>query len=508
MSTQEDPISLDLPPVSASYWLASTPCTSYPRLDEDMSVDVAIVGAGLVGITLAYLLKKEGRKVAVIEADRILQGTTGHTTAKITSQHSLIYEKLIRSMGKELAYQYAEANESSIRLIETIIDENKIDCDFSHLPAYIYTQSDEYTEKIENEFKAASLLGISAQYTENTQLPFEVKAAMRFDNQAQFHPRKYLLALAEKIPGDGCAIYENTRAIDIVEEEKNIIVTQQGAKISSNVIVLATHYPFWDRHGLYFARMYPERSYIMGVRISERFPTGMYINAEDPGRSLRAQPYEGGELVLVGGEHHKTGHGENTYSHYEKLKDFACSNFNLQEILYRWSTQDYTSMDGIPFIGRITSSKPNIYVATAFMKWGMTNGTAAAVIIRDLIIKGESPWQEVFNPSRFTPIASAKNFVVENADVAKNFITDKLVPIDENIDIKPGEARIIEHGGSRAGAYRDEKGKLHIVDTKCTHIGCELHWNEAEMSWDCPCHGSRFSYDGEIIDGPALRPLK
>lgn len=508
MNDLERHTKLNLPEVSESYWLASTPCTTFPKLEENFSVDVAIIGGGITGITLAYLLKQEGMKVAVVEADRILQGTTGHTTAKVTSQHSLIYDKISSKVGEDMARQYADANESAIRLIESLINENSIDCDFKHLPAYVYTQLDEYREKIESEVKTAASLGISAHYTEDLQLPFKVKAAMRFDNQAQFHPRKYAMALAEKIPGNGSAIYEHTRAIDIIDGYKNTVVTHSGANIDADVVVLASHYPFWDRHGLYFARMYPERSYIMGISISEKFPDGMYITAEDPGRSLRAQPFEGGELVLVGGEHHKTGHGENTYGHYEKLKDFARSNYSLQAIHFRWSAQDYTSMDEIPLIGRITSNRPNIYVATGFMKWGMTNGTAAAVIIKDLITKGESPWQDVYNPSRFTPAASAKNFIVENADVAKNYITDKLAPIDENIDIKPGEARIIEHDGSRSGAYRDEKGNLHIVDTKCTHIGCELHWNEAEMSWDCPCHGSRFSYDGDIIDGPALRPLK
>lgn len=505
-TVKENP--LHIPDVSESYWLASTKQPEYPELREDLTVDAAIIGGGLVGITLAYLLKKEGLKVAVLEANRIVQGTTGHTTAKITSQHTLIYDQLNSSIGEDKARQYADANQSAIHLIESIINENKIDCDFKHVPAYTYTQFDEYREKIEKEVKAASAFGIKADYTDELGLPFKVKAAMRFDNQAQFHPRKYLIALAEKIPGDGSAIFDRTRAIDINEGDRNTVVTHQGAKVTADAVILACHYPFWDRHGLYFTRIYPERSYLMGLTIKEKLPEGMYITAENPGRTLRTQPYKDGELLIVGGEHHKTGHGENTYMHYERIKDFARSNYTVQEILYRWSAQDYTSMDNVPLVGRITSKRPNIYVATGFMKWGMSNGTASAALIRDLIVKGESPWEEVYSPSRFTPGASAKNFIVENADVAKNYVTDKLVPIDEDIDIKPGEARIIEHEGSRSGAYRDETGQLHIVDTKCTHIGCELHWNEAEMSWDCPCHGSRFSFDGKIIDGPAIRPLK
>lgn len=494
--------------VPQSYWMASTPQTNFPALTEDVKVDVAIVGGGMVGITCGLLLKKEGLKVAIIEANRILQGTTGHTTAKITSQHDLIYYKIKNNMGKEMARQYAEANESAIRFIESIITEMNIDCDFEHRSAYIYTVLDEYVQKIEDEAKTASELGIKAVYLDKTPLPFDVKAAVRFDNQAQFHPRKYLLALSNEIPGDGSHIFEKTMAIDINEREPCEVLTNRGKKVIAQTIVLASHYPFYDKPGLYFTRLYPERSYALGVKIKEAFPEGMYITAEDPGRSLRSQRFEDEELVIVSGEHHKTGQGEDMINHYGKLLEFAEDTFTLEDILYRWSTQDYTSLDDVPYVGHLTSKTPNIYVATGFRKWGMTNSTASAIIIKDLITKGRNPWQEVYSPSRFTPTASITTFVRENADVAEKFIAGKLMRVPDDVEITKGEGKIMEVNGEKAGAYRDEKGILHLVDTTCPHLGCELQWNSAEKSWDCPCHGSRFTYEGDIINGPALKSIK
>jgi glycine/D-amino acid oxidase-like deaminating enzyme len=456
-----------------SYWIATTEGPSFPSIENDISADVAIIGGGLVGITTAYLLKKEGVKTVIIEANRIAEGTSGHTTAKITSQHVLIYNDIKKQLGKELAEQYARANEFAIKAIADIAEENNIQCDYIVQPAYVYTHQFEYIQKIADETEAASSLGISAHYLEEIPLPFKVKAAMRFDNQAMFHPRKYLLGLAAAISGDGCAIYENNRAVDIHEGKTCSIIMENGRKVSAPVIILASHYPFYDRHGLYFSRLYPERSYVLGIRTDSDFPDGMFITAEDPGKSLRYQPDENGKLILVGGEHHKTGHDSNTWNRYEKLKEFAQTVFTVKSIEYRWSAQDYTSADNIPYTGYLTADRKNILVATGFRKWGMTNGTASAFILKDLIVKGESPWQEIYSPSRTNIEGSVNNFFVENADVAAKLI---------------------------GGQFKNVP--------KCTHLGCGLQWNEAESSWDCPCHGSRFAEDGNILEGPAIRPLE
>lgn len=491
------------------YWLASTPSTDYPALNRDIKVDVAIVGGGLVGITAAYLLKQENLQVAVIEADRIVQGATGHTTAKITSQHDLIYDKLIKHMGQEKARQYAEANEYAIDFMADLIKKKKIDCDFSRQAAYVYTQEDKYVQQIQNEVKAARSLGIKAEYVEQLPLPLEVKAAERFDHQAQFHSRKYLLALAREIPGEGSHIFEQTRAVDFHEGSPFTVITANGSKIIAGQVILASHFPAYGGSGYYFARMYPERSYALGIKIKEKYPGGMHITAEQPGRSLRFTPIKDDELVIVGGEHHKTGQGPGTETHYRNLLQFAREIFNVQDLLFRWSTQDYTTLDDIPYVGKITAKSPNVYVATGFRKWGMTNSTVAALLLRDLIVHGESPWAPVYDPSRFEGDPMIKNFVSLNVDVTKHLIGDKLksVPEDQDLELSPGKAKVIVHEGKRVGVYKDNKGKIHAVDNTCTHMGCELVWNEAELSWDCPCHGSRFTYEGEIIDGPALKTL-
>ncbi len=488
------------------YWLASIAATDYPDLDRDISVDVAIVGGGIVGITAAYLLKEEGLKVAVIEADRILQGTTGHSTAKITSQHGLIYARLKKEMGEELARQYADANQTAIEMIAELSKKIQIDCDFSWRPAYVFTQSERYITDIEDEVRVAAHLGIKAEYLTDIPLPLEVQAAMRFDGQAQFHPVKFLQALAEKIPGQGSAIYEQTTAINLEEADGAVVVTRNGHKINASRVIIATHYPFFDGGGLYFSRIYQDRSYIVAVKIQEAFPEGTFINAESPARSLRSQNDEQGELVLVAGEHHKSGHGGNTDSHYQSLVDFAVQTFTVEDVLYRWSTQDCMTVDGVPYVGNLTPQSPHIYVATGFGKWGITNGTAAAMVLRDLIVKGDNPWAQVYNPARLT-LPSVKSWVVQNAHVAKDLIAGKLQGLPEKTEIPRGEARLVEIDGQRIGAYRDEEGQVHCVDTTCTHLGCELRWNAAEKSWDCPCHGSRFTYEGENVEGPAFLPL-
>jgi FAD dependent oxidoreductase./Rieske [2Fe-2S] domain. len=501
-------VKLEFPDNTNPYWIASTEETNYPQLNEDIEVDVAIIGGGIVGISSAYLLNQEGLKVAIIEAGRILNGTTGHTTAKITSQHGIIYSNIRKDMGEDLARQYAEANQSAIQHVEETILKNNIDCDFMWRPAFIYTNSDQYVEKLEEETKAAVSLGIKASYHDQVPLPFKTKAAMRFDDQAQFHPLKYLKALAQRFTDKGGHIYENTEAVDINHTGEPVIETRTGNKVKAAKVIIASHFPFFDGGGLFFSRIYPERSYIIAAQVEEQFPEGMFISAEAPGRSLRSQPYENGEMVLFAGEHHKTGHGEDTNIHYQNLLNFAQESFQVKQVLYRWSTQDCMTIDGVPYIGQLTSSHPNLYVATGFGKWGMSNGTAASMILNDLIVKGDNPWAGVYNPSRFSlKVSGVKTFIVQNAMVAKDLIAGKLENLPGCHDLAKGEADTTYYQGERVGMFRDEEGELHMVDTTCTHLGCELVWNNAERTWDCPCHGSRFSYEGKIVEGPAINIL-
>lgn len=492
-----------------SLWCETTPSTSYPELKEDIVTDVAIVGAGITGITCALLLKKEGMAVTVVDSNRIAMGATSHSTAKITLQHGIIYDKLLTSLGFERTQQYVDANKSAMDLIIKNIKEHKIDCDLEKQDAYIYSSMQEYISQLEKEVSAAKKLGINAEYLSCIPLPINVLCAERFADQAQFHPRKYMLALAEKIPGDGSHIFENTRVIDLQQEgNNNILITSNGKHIKAKYVFLASHFPCCDKGGMYFTRLYPMRSYVVAALLKDPYPGGMYITAETPGMSIRHQLVDNEDVVLFGGESHQTGQGEDTREHYKNIFKYASNYFTVKKILYHWSTQDYDTPDSLPYAGHLTSSTPNVFMASGFRKWGFTNGTAAAMVIKDLIIKGSSPWQDAYNPQRFTPVASSAMFIQENLDVAKNLIKGKLKAGDVPTSISPGEGKVIDLDGERAGAYRDENGKLYLVDITCTHLGCELAWNSAEKTWDCPCHGSRFSYDGAIIEGPAVHELK
>ncbi len=491
-----------------SYWIGSTPETDYPELNENIKTDILVVGGGITGIATAYMLQKEGLDVVIIDANRIVQSTSGHTTAKITSLHSVKYAKLVKQLGEEGAGKYGEINEKAISMIEDIIKENNIQCDFSRQPNFVYTKEEQYINVIEEEVNAAKSIGLPARFEASLPLPFTVQGAVCFDNQAQFHPRKYLLSLADIFVKNGGHIFENTVALDIHEDRECTTSTRNGFSIKSDKVIIASHFPFYDGWGFYSARMYAERSYSLAVKSPVTVPYGMYISYEEPTRSIRTQPGEdGSQLLIIGGEHHKTGQDINEKEHYTKLIDFAETVFQATDVPYRWSAQDYTVMNEVPFIGHITGNKMNIFVATGFQKWGMTTSHVSAMIIRDIIANGKSEVENIFTPSRFTPFSSAKNFIKENADVVDNLVSGKLESPPIEFKIQPGEGKAVKYHGKKAGAYMDNDGNVFIIDTTCKHLGCEVHWNSAEKTWDCPCHASRYSYDGTVIEGPALKPL-
>ncbi len=491
------------------YWRDSVTLPTFPPLSEDTIVDVAIVGGGITGITSAYLLAKQGLKVAIIEAGKILNGTTGHTTAKVTAQHGLIYDELITSLGEDSAKLYYQAAHSAMEFIEREIKEHQIDCDFSVEDAYIYTQSPDYIQKLKNELSAYEKLGIAGEYRDSTPLPFEVKGALMMKNQAQFHPLKYLLHFVQEMTAHGGKIFENTTAIDIETGPQPKVISKNGATVSCQHLIIATRFPFEDKAGFYFARMYADRSYILAVKTTKEFPGGMYINAEQPARSIRSTNHNGDKLVLIGGDNHKTGQGIDTIKHYQALETFADETFGIKEIPYRWSAQDLTTTDKVPYIGKITGGNPNIFVATGYRKWGMTNGTAASLLLTEMILGRTSPYEKLYSPQRFHADPDVKNLIANNVDVAKHLVKGKFEIVQRHPeDLGNDEGSVVLVDGERAGAYKDPEGHLHIVDTTCTHLGCELEWNNGDRTWDCPCHGSRFSIEGVVIDGPAEKPLK
>lgn len=497
----------EMPSFPESYW-RDYELPIFNKLTEDATFDVAIVGGGMTGITTGYLLAKEGLKVAIVEAGRILNGTTGHTTAKITAQHNIIYDEFISHFGEEKARQYYDANNDALNFIRRMIQTHQIDCDYSDQDAIIYANTEKGVNKVEQETKAYQKLGIT--HTTINSIPFDVdvQTGLVMHNQGQFHPLKYLNHLVKLFLEAGGTIYENTTAMDIDDGDKPQVMLRNGKKINCNYIVAASHFPFCDKKGLFFARMYVERAYILGVKTKKAFPGGMYISADTPTRSLRSTPIDGEELVLVSGDSHKTGQGIDTLKHYLALEQFAEDVLGIEEYKYRWSAQDIYTLDKMPYVGQITENQPRVLIATGYRKWGMTNSTAAAILLNDTILNRDNPYKELYSPHRFHADPDVKKFISVNADVAKHLIKGKfeVIPKDPS-ELEIDEGAPVMVNGQRAGGYRDKDGKLHLVDTTCTHLGCEVEWNHGERTWDCPCHGSRFSIDGEVLDSPAVNPL-
>ncbi|MEA2453627.1 MAG: hypothetical protein QOG04_2337 [Actinomycetota bacterium] len=456
-----------------SYWVDATESPDYPALKDTLSVDVAVVGAGIVGITAAYLLKQEGLTVAVIERKEIARGVTGYTTAKVTSSHNLIYSKLLSSFGEEGARIYGRSNEAGKEKIAALVEDLDIDCGFERADNYVYTEVDGAVASIRAEVDAALRVGLPVEFTTDTELPFEVKGALRFTNQAQFDPRRYLIALAALVDGGGSHIFQNT-VVTGVEESHPCTVTTETGQVHAQDVIVATHMPILDR-GLFFTKVHPYRSYVIADRVDREVPRGMYISTGGPTRSLRSIPTDNERLLLVGGEGHKTGTDEETAKYYERLETWAYEHYGMDAPRYRWSTQDNVSVDKVPYIGRLTRGSDHVFTATGFGKWGMTNGTLSAMILTDHIVGRPNEWAALYDSKRIKPFASAQKFVTENAEVATHFVGDRLT---------------------------------HAKSPRCTHLGCVLRKNDAEGSWDCPCHGSRFDADGNVIQGPAISGLK
>jgi glycine/D-amino acid oxidase-like deaminating enzyme/nitrite reductase/ring-hydroxylating ferredoxin subunit len=493
--------------VPASLWIESCPETDYPPLHGTVAVDVAILGAGIVGATAATLLKRAGRTVALVESKRVARGVTGYTTAKLTSGHGLIYANLAERFGPDGAQAYAESNQAAIQLVTRLVEELRIECDLERRPNLVYTERSAEVGQIEAEVEAASRAGLSVSFVNDTDLPFPVAGAIRLEDQAQFHPLKYLLPLVETVAGAGSHVFEQTRALDVEEDDRCRVETDRGTVVARHVIV-ATHIPFLDR-GFFFAKEHPQRSYAIAMPLGDgATPEGMYINVSAPTRSIRTAPSDSGRLLLLGGEGHRPGEERNTERRYRNLEAFARDAFGIADPpTHRWSTQDYATVDRLPYIGRLTRRSEHILVATGFGKWGMSNGTLAAQILTDAVLGRRNLWASLYDAKRVKPVASARTFATENAKVAAHWVGDR-VEARPLADLQPGEGGIVKADGRRVAAYRDDDGAVHAVSPVCTHLGCYVQWNDAEESWDCPCHGSRFGTDGSVIQGPAVKDLR
>ena len=474
-----------------SIWSEEIAIPPRPALAGDIKTDVAVIGAGLAGCLTAYCLQREGLSVAVLEAARVGSGQTRGTTAKITSQHGLIYDRLITQLGPEGARLYARANQQAIDQYEELIARENIDCDFRRLPAYLYTTVS--PTAVQREWSAAAQLGLPARLTVQTRLPFPVGSALRFDGQAQFHPLKFLRAIAKDL-----TVYENT---PVLRAEGHTLVTDRGT-VRADKVIFACHFPFVNFPGLFFARMHQERSYVIALEGAQDLD-GMYYGVDPTGLSLRVA----GDRLLLGGGAHRT--GENAAGgRYARLRRAARTYWPDSRETAAWSAQDCIPLDGVPFIGQFAASRPDWTVATGFQKWGMTTSMVAAQLLTDAVLGRKNEYAEVFTPRRFRFKASLGTLWEDMRTTSKSLLSSAFgTARDSAADMPAGHGGVVESGGRKVGLYRDGAGNDHTVRVKCPHLGCELAWNPDGNSWDCPCHGSRFDADGHLLSGPAQRDI-
>lgn len=499
---------------TASIWHATSEGTKYPQLSGDISVDVAIVGGGITGLTAAVLLQRNGLNVALLEASRIGSGVTGNTTAHISEVPDMGYRQLIASLGEEQAQRVVQSRRIAIETIASFVKTDKIDCEFERLSGYLYAESESEVSQLERETQAARKLGVSASAIADVPLPFPVKGGILFSNQAQFHALKYLQGLANAFTGEGGKIYEDSRVLDIDIDRDPLAMSTAGGKVTAKEVILATIMPIHDLLKMQeilplTTKAAPYRSYVMGVRLDGvSAPKGLFWDTAQPYHYTRCYNTPAGEMLVVGGEDHKTGQEIDETECYRKLEQYLRDRYPIAAIDYRWSAQLYEPVDGLPFIGS-SALHPHLHFATGYSGNGMSFGTIAGLIFSDSILGNKNPWKKLYDPNRFNLVASAQGFLSENIEVAKHFIGDRFKADVHSLSQVPlKEGRIVEVGGEQVAVYRDESGDIHTLSPVCTHAHCIVNWNAAEKSWDCPCHGGRFSATGEVLNGPPIKDLQ
>lgn len=493
------------PSGARSLWVDTAPETAYPTIEGDIEADVAVIGGGIGGLAAAMLLKSAGRTVAVLEMDRIAKGATGYTTAKISSLQGCRFSEIARNLGDEGVAAYASASQASIDQIEKLIGELGIDCDFVRVPSYTFTERDDGIAAIDEELEVSIRAGVPVSPAGKVPLPFSVKRAIRLENQAQFHPRKFLLALAKAIDGEGSAVFEGTRALSVEDGKPCVVKTNRGS-VRARDVVVATHFPFFDK-SIFSLRLYPHFSYALALRVDGPLPDGMFYSTDGGGRGIRGYSGGAGSFLIPSGMGHKTGEAESALERYRSLLAFASARFDVRSVDYYWSTEDYSTPDSMPYIGSVPG-KRHTYVATGFGGWGMTNGVLAGMVISDTLLELPNKYGAIFSPSRINAKATTKALFSEGPDIAKNLIFERFsgAPSDA-MSIPRGEGMVLKDRGAKKAVYRDEGGEIHEFNAFCPHMGCLLSWNDAEKTWDCPCHGSRFSCDGKLLHGPAVTDL-
>ncbi|HEY7475114.1 MAG TPA: FAD-dependent oxidoreductase [Vicinamibacterales bacterium] len=500
------------PIATQPYWTTSAALPSFPRLTQDLTVDVVVVGAGITGITAAYLIKSAGLRVALVERKRVAMADTGHTTAHLTYVTDLWLSDLDKAFGRDRARAVWDAGRLAIDQIEANVSAEAIDCGFRRVSGYLHEALDDPNGQREraalrNEAELARDLGFSAAFVDR--VPFVDRPGIAFDSQALFHPRRYLAGLVSAIPGDGSHVFEETAAEDVMDGP--LRVTAGPHTIRCDYVVLATHTPITGKTSFASASLLQTKlalytSYVIGGRIpAGTIPEASYWDTADPYHYLRVERGRDSDYVIFGGEDHKTGQVEDTSACFDALEASLRRLVPSVDVTHRWSGQVVETNDGLPYIGETSARQ---FVCTGFSGNGMTFGTLAAMMARDAALGRSNPWRELFDVHRKKLVGGAWDYLKENKDYLYYLVRDRFAASEKSLRAVPrGEGRLVELNGEQVAAYRNQEGVVTLRSAVCTHMGCLVAWNGAERTWDCPCHGSRFKADGEVLAGPAESPL-
>jgi len=465
--------------------------------------DVAIVGGGITGITLGLELQKVGKKCIVLEAKNLCFGTTGGTTSHINTLLDNPYHAIIKDFGKEGAQIVARAANEAIALIECNVREYNIDCGFERTSAYLFAQDEKQTKALDDIYNACQEIGVESKFSNGIPIPMNFRKVLEISAQGKFHPVKYVHALARAYEDLGGIIVEQCRVTNI-EEAEDVSVETSIDNLQAKTVVYATHIP--PGINLLHLRCPAYRSYAMSVKLhGHRYPEGLTYDMYDPYHYYRTQIIDGENYLIVGGEDHKTGETTNTNKSFLQLESHIRSHFDVAEISHRWSSQYYQPVDGLPYIGKLPGARENILVATGYGGNGITYSHVAAMELTNIVLTGESKYDSLFSPTRIKPVAGFAEFAKHNTDVVSQFVgkwfaTERL---EEFSSLAPDEGRVVKLNNETMALYKDEHGSLHAVNPTCTHMKCSVAWNAAEKSWDCPCHGARYSIEGDVLNGPA-----
>lgn len=480
----------------------------YAPLTEDVATEVAIVGAGITGLTLAILLQRSGVDVVVLDSQQIGYGVSGLNSGHLTTMLlDMKYKHIIASFGEDATRAVALGLSNAIDLIEHLSVDYRIDCDFKRLPGYLYTEKTSEVQVLQDAYEGAETAGLQVNRTFNVPLPFPVEEAVYVANQAGFHPLKYVQGLARVFQQNGGRIHEFSKVVSIGNEghDGGIPVKTDAACVTARDVVLATHTPIGFRPGIQ-TRLEAYRSYVIGFRTDDAVGDALFWDTEEPYHYIRSVQDEHGPLLILGGADHRTGEKRDTERCFQQLENYAVERFNIKSVDYRWSAQMYNPADGLPYIGKMSG----VYVATGYSGEGLAFGTLAAQLIHDEVVGRHNNCAEILTPNRTKPLAAAGSFLAENVGTMAHFLADrfKKPEVKEPEHIPVGEGAICNLHGNKVAVYHGTEGVFHYLSPVCTHMACIVGWNSAEKSWDCPCHGARFDAFGQVLNGPAVNNLK